>query len=134
MILSAEEFVNLRRSDDPEEYERAVSEEASEHVWIGVITNYPEMRVWVAENKSVPLSILNILSDDSDPNVRFAVASKRKLDRALFDKLSRDESESVRQRIAYNNKTPTDILRRLVLDSEAIVSNVAKSRLSGGGQ
>ena len=129
MILSASEFVRLRTSDDPDEYRRAASDEASEDVWIEIIENYSDMKIWVAANKTVPLSVLSRLSDDPDPEVRFAVASKRKLDQSLFEKLARDKDESVRQRIAYNKKTPLEILELLAVDSEEMVSSVAKERL-----
>jgi hypothetical protein len=129
MISSAEEFIRLRTSDDPAEYRRAASDEASEKVWMDIINNYPDMKAWVAENKTVPLSILYILSNDSNSDVRFVVASKRKLDRALIEKLARDDNESVRQRIAYNKKTPAEVLKQLATDPESMVSDVAKERL-----
>jgi hypothetical protein len=129
MIFSASEFVRLRTSDDPEEYRRAASDEASEDVWIEIIENYSDMKIWVAGNKTVPLSVLSRLSDDPDPEVRFAVASKRKLDQSLIEKMACDKDESVRQRIAYNQKTPLEILELLAADSEEMVSSVAKKRL-----
>ena len=131
MILSASEFIRLRMSKDPEEYNRAALDEANEEVWIDIIKNYSDMKIWVAHNKTVPLTILSRLSDDSDAKVRFAVASKRKLDQALFSKLARDEDKFVRQRIAYNKKTPIEILKLLTTDSEEIVSSIAKDRLRG---
>jgi len=130
MILSAEDFVNLRTSGNPEEYRRAAFEDASEKVWMDVINNYPQMKVWVIINKTVPLSILHILSDDPDNNVRAAIAAKRKLDNALFEKLARDEDESVRQRIACHKKAPIEILALLSTDTKRIVSDAAQERLN----
>ena len=130
MILSAEEFVNLRTSDDPEDYRRAALEEASEKVWMDVINNYPQMKVWVIRNKKVPLSILHILSDDPDNKVRTEIAAKRKLDNELFEKFARDEDESVRQRIAYNKKTPIGILMLLSTDIKRMVSDVAQQNIN----
>lgn len=129
MILSASEFVRLRMSKDPEEYNRAALDEANEEVWIDIIENYPDMKVWVAHNKTIPLTILTRLSDDPDIKVRFVVAFKRKLDQALFNKLARDRDTSVRQRIAYNKKTPIEVLELLATDSEEMVGSVAKDRL-----
>lgn len=129
MIASAEEFVRLRLSDEPEEYGRSASDNANESVWMDVINNYPDMRSWVAHNKTVPLSILRILSTDSDSDVRIAVASKRKLDESLFETLALDIDESVRQSIAYNKKTPLKVLKLLSEDKEELVRNVALDRL-----
>jgi hypothetical protein len=100
VIESAEEFVRLRSSEDPEEYGLAAIEPAPEAVWLEVIARFPEMRPWVAHNKTVPLSILKILADDEDADVRAAVASKRKLSDELFIRLARDTDEGVRARIA----------------------------------
>lgn len=129
MIESAQQFAELRKSEDPAEYRRAAQEEAHKDVWIEIINTMPDMRVWVAENKSVPVEILHILSKDSNVDVRFAVASKRRINRQIMTQLAMDKDESVRQRIAYNKKTPEDILKQLSLDAESIVSDVAKSRL-----
>jgi NurA-like 5'-3' nuclease len=131
MIMSAEEFVRLRLSDDPEEYGRSASDSANELVWLDVIDRYPDMRSWVAHNKTVPLSVLRILSKDSDSDVRITVASKRKLDESLFETLAADIDESVRQRIAYNKKTPMRVLKLLSEDKEPIVRDVALNRLEG---
>lgn len=129
MIESAEEFVNLRSSSNPLEYERAASEQAPTHVWMDVIEHYPDMKIWVIRNKTVPLNILRLLSDDPNSNIRAAIADKRKLDEDLFEKLSQDKDESVRQRIAYNKKTPLKILEKLSSDAEEMVRSVATNRL-----
>jgi hypothetical protein len=44
MIASAEEFVALRTSEDPEEYNRAAHDEAPEEVWWDVIRRFLVMR------------------------------------------------------------------------------------------
>jgi hypothetical protein len=74
MINSAEEFILLRNSEKRDEYIRAASEDASDLVWIDVISRFPEMREWVAYNKTVPLNILEILARDENESVRAAVA------------------------------------------------------------
>jgi hypothetical protein len=130
MIESADEFVRLRTSDDRELYRRATSDSAPEAVWLEVIGRYPEMKQWVAHNKTVPLTILELLADDLDPNVRHAVAQKRKLTLKLFAKLAEDSDETVRQRIACNAKVPMAILTQLVDDNSEIVASVARERLS----
>jgi hypothetical protein len=76
MIESADEFRRLRKSADPEEYLRAAHDEAPVEVWMEVISRWPDMRFWVAQNKKVPLSILEVLENDSDPHVRDMVLRK----------------------------------------------------------
>ena len=84
-IESAEEFVRLRTSDDPAEYNRAAQDEASESTWREVIERFPDMRFWVVQNKTVPLSVLEILRHDTDDRVRHMVTSKRSWARAHPD-------------------------------------------------
>ncbi len=129
MISSAEEFVRLRSSELPEEYWRAAHEEASEVVWLDVIARFPDMRKWVAQNKTVPLSMLEILARDADVSVRCMVAAKRKLSPVLFDLLSQDSEGTVRSRIANNKKAPLHILKRLLDDPEAFIRKAALKRL-----
>jgi hypothetical protein len=75
VIASAEEFVRLRTSDDPADYGRAAHDEATEETWREVIKRFPEMRFWVAQNKTVPLNILEELRMDPDERVRSMVES-----------------------------------------------------------
>ncbi len=77
MINSAEEFTTLRTSSDPALYGRAAHDHASIDTWLDLITHFPEMRTWVAHNKTVPLEILRILARDPAPQVRACVADKR---------------------------------------------------------
>lgn len=126
MIESAEEFVRLRTSRLRDEYLRAAEEEASINVWIDVIQRYPEMRSWVAHNKSVPMAVLVLLAGDPDPAVRSVVATRRKLSRELFRQLAADPDEAVRARIAYNRKAPLEILEALALDPAELVREGAK--------
>lgn len=133
MIHSAEEFVRLRASQNPSEYRISANDRASEMTWLEVIKNHPDMKIWVIRNKTVPLSILRLLSDDPDPEIRSAIADKRKLDNKLFLRLAQDEDESVRQRIAYNKKTPTDVLKKLASDKSSRISETAKERLAESG-
>ena len=82
MIESADEFVRLRRSTDPEEYGPAARDEASVETWLEVIQRFPEMREWVAHNKAVPMEILEILRHDPDDKVQHVVREKRSWARA----------------------------------------------------
>lgn len=130
MIQSAEEFVALRTSENMEEYLRSDHEEAPIEVWRMVLSKYPEMKIWVAHNKTVPLEILAILADDSDPEVRWSVARKRKLSATLFAKLANDDDDSVRAAVAINKKTPAEVLKLLINDPWEEVRNQAKANLS----
>lgn len=130
MISTASEFVRLRQSDSREEYMRAANEEASVEVWFEVIEHYPDMCNWVVQNKTVPLSILEVLSKSSDEGVRYAVAMKRKLNASIFDRLARDSNESVRAAIAANRKAPSELLSALVCDPSPLVSSVARARIA----
>ncbi|NEX94857.1 hypothetical protein [Caulobacter sp. 17J65-9] len=116
MITSADEFKRLRTSDDLDEQDRATHEPADEQVWLEVVARFPELRSWVARNKTVPLSILRLLAADPDPDVRSEVAMKRKLDRALFEALADDPDPGVRRRLIWNRQTPADLLARLATD------------------
>jgi hypothetical protein len=73
VIESAEEFLRLRTSDDPDQYRQAAHDQASEGTWRDVIDRFPDMRVWVAQNKTVPLPILEELRNDPDVRVRSMV-------------------------------------------------------------
>ena len=55
-IESAEEFIRLRTSEDEAEYRRAASEEAPDQVWAALIEQHPEVRFWVAQNKTSPFA------------------------------------------------------------------------------
>ncbi|HVC82008.1 MAG TPA: hypothetical protein VNL35_16065 [Chloroflexota bacterium] len=109
-IGSAEEFTRLRTSSDPAEYHRAAHEEASLDVWLEVIRDFPEMRFWAAQNKTIPIEILEILCHDIDSRVRHMVASKRKIPHDLQSILARDTDASIRRALAHNARVAADIL------------------------
>jgi hypothetical protein len=129
MISSAEEFVQLRRSEDQEEYSRSSQEEASIEVWSAVLDNYPDMAFWVAQNKTVPYEILEVLASHSDGRVRSMVASKNKLKEALLLKLASDKDDSVRMSVARHKKATVDVLNQLKNDSWEEISIVALERI-----
>lgn len=130
MIVSPSEFVALRLSDSPSEQMRASYEEASLDVWLGVIAAYPDMRRWVAHNKTVPHAILEVLARDEDPAVRRAVAFKRKAQPALLRLLAQDKDESVRARVARHRRTETEVLRLLAEDESWFVREEAEEALA----
>jgi hypothetical protein len=129
MINSADEFVRLRTSELREEYLQAAEGEASIAVWMEVIARFPDMREWVALNKTVPLEVLAVLAGDASASVRATVADKRRLSPTLFQSLSLDDDDVVRQRIAYNKKVPPHLLDRLAEDPSPMVREAARMRL-----
>lgn len=130
MIDSSEEFIRLRSSKDKEEYDRAAYDEAPLDVWWDIVTKHPDMRIWVVHNKTVPISILDALSHDSDPIVRRAVATKRKLSLEIFERLACDADPDVRHCLVWNAKVPSHILRGLLKDECDHVSSTARARLA----
>lgn len=133
MIKSAKEFVDLRTSQHPEEYLRAASETAPLEVWFDVVEKYPEMKEWVARNKTVPMQVLERLALDVDPRVRVAVAMKNKLSNDLMLTLAKDSDPSVRERIVYNKNASDDALRLLAQDTVLNISDAARRQLSMRG-
>lgn len=130
MITSAEEFVRLRTSENPDEYLTAAWDEAPLDVWKEVIQKYPDMSFWVAQNKSVPIEILSILATHPEESVRSMVASKNKLPEELQIKLASDPEFFVRQRIAYNKKATFKALQILSQDNNDELRTHALKRIS----
>ncbi|MEV6614544.1 hypothetical protein AB0N31_11850 [Streptomyces sp. NPDC051051] len=133
MIETADEFVRLRNSSDPQECRRATVEEASVQVWAEVVDRYPEERVGVVQNKTVPLAVLEMLIGDPDARVRFMVAMKRKLSPNLLEQLARDVDESVRMRVVQHKNTSRETLESLRNDPWSEVRAAAEGRLGGTG-
>ena len=65
-------------------------------VWRDVIDRYPDARMWVVQNKTVPLEVLAVLVSDADAKVRHLVVMKRKLTPELLGRLSMGDDESIR--------------------------------------
>jgi hypothetical protein len=128
-IASAEEFVRLRSSENPEEYNLASWGSASDEVWLEVIHNHPEYARWVAHNKSISLEVIRILAAHPDDAVRSFIAAKRKTPTDLLWLLAKDQVDSVRARVANNAKTPTEILGFLLNDPWKNVRERAWQRL-----
>jgi hypothetical protein len=129
LITSADEFVALRTSEDHRDSRRAAEEAASPEVWLDVIDAYPEMRLWVAHNKTVPMEILELLARDPDSTVRWTVATKGKLTVELLELLARDPDETVRVRVARNRLVATGVLRLLAQDYSWVVREAADQAL-----
>ena len=129
MINSAEEFLHLRSSEKQEDCNRAAHDEAPIEVWHDVINKYPDLCFWVAQNKTVPLEILEILSKIQDPKVRGMVARKRKLSKDIMLSLANDEDASVRNGVASNTKVSNEILKHLSNDPVKFVRENAAGKL-----
>jgi hypothetical protein len=130
MIQSAEEFVQLRRSHCQSDYLKAAREPASLAVWFDVIQRFPDMKIWVAQNKTVPTEILSALAKDADSRVRAAVAMKNKLTQEVYVLLACDSDDGVRERVAFNKNTPTEVLQRLSQDERPHIAEQARKRLA----
>jgi hypothetical protein len=129
MIESAEEFVALRTSENSELYQRAAHDTATDSVWMDIIARYPDMRQWVAHNKTSPVHVLRILARDPDARVRHAVAMTRRAEPDVLDMLASDPDSSVRLRVACNKKTPKEVLLKLAEDPWEQIAEVARRRL-----
>ncbi len=132
MISSAKEFVRLRTSESKSDYDRAAREEAPLEVWTEVVKNFPEMKIWVVGNKTVPSPVLELLARDVDVNVRDAVARKRNAPPEVLALLARDEDSGVRLAVAYNPKVPELVLKILLGDEWEEVRLKAQERLTKG--
>jgi hypothetical protein len=133
VINSVEEFIALRTSDDPSDQHRASHDSAPLEVWFDIVQRSPDMRSWVANNKTVPVAVLEVLAKDPDAEVRMAVAMKRKCPPQLLEALSTDAEPAVRLRVAYNAKTPRAVLQKMLQDGWERVVEVAASRLRSEG-
>ena len=98
-------------------------------VWHEVINNHPDMLFWVAQNKTVPIAILEILAGDQDERVRSMVAAKSKLPEALQLRLTEDPSPLVRMRLARHKKATSRVLAILATDPNPEIRQVVQERL-----
>jgi len=131
MIRSAQEFLELRFSDDPAKYQRAAHDEAPLAVWRELIESYPESRYWVAHNKTVPLEILRALALDGDVRVRGMVALRRKIDEPTQELLASDQDSGVRLSVARNKSATRRVLASMLTDEWDEIRNTARHRLDG---
>ncbi|WP_149030664.1 hypothetical protein [Kitasatospora sp. MBT66] len=113
MIESADEFVRLRLGGDGADYQRIKRDEAPLEVWLEIARDYPDMRFWVAFNRTVPAEVLRLLGQDDDWRVRARIASRRDAPRDVLEILSSDTHDAVASSVAGNPETPDDALARL---------------------
>ena len=129
MISSAQEFLALMRSEDPDDYHRFRNDEAPVEVWRELTTRYSLANEWIARNKTAPVEILREISTDPRVVVRTEVAMTRRITPDIQAKLAADPDASVRNALANNAKVLDSILEQLAEDSEEFVRDTACRRL-----
>lgn len=130
MIKNADEFIRLRKSKDPEEYDRTNHEFVPDEICLEVIAKDPEMKEYIADNPSISLNIIRYLANDVDVSIRWRIAQNLNLTRDLFEHFTKDPDESVRHRLVYNRNTPLDILEQLTHDEWDVCAEDAKEKLA----
>lgn len=133
MIETVDEFVHLVNSEEAVERRRAAWEEASLEVWRGVIEQRPDMRFWVAHNRTVPAEVLRVLIDDSDWRVRDRIANRNSCPGDILALLADDEHEAVASTVAGHLNTPDSALRKLTSHAWSQVREKAIDQLERRG-
>ena len=128
MLTSAAEFIRLRKSDDLREQKRASKDFADINVWLEIIAKYPDFKIWVIHNKTIPVEILEILSRDSDAEVRSAVARKRKINQTIKLDLSQDIDENVRFALMSNSTMTITELNQIRVEDSAWLKEQIEER------
>nr|BFD84091.1 hypothetical protein StreXyl84_34920 [Streptomyces sp. Xyl84] len=129
-ITSVEEFIRLRRSEDPAESNRSAWAPLPPAVWWDLVRNHPDMRFWVAHNRTAPPEILAELIEDADWRVRNRVASKRNCPSELLERLAGDAHDSVRRLVAGHPRSPRSAVARLADDPWPVIAQEARARLA----
>lgn len=113
MIDDANEWIRLRRSDDPEDQQRAMTEAVPVAVWAQVYERAPDLRPFIAAHREVALPMLERLADDPDATVRLAIAQRKVAPENLLRLLADDVNEQVRLAVAAHPSTGKDVLQYL---------------------
>ena len=129
-IESADEFLELLNSDDPEVRDRLRTDVASEEVWLDTLYSYPQLAAWVATNETVPPRILRLISTHSDPGVRRHVVLTSRLVADDLRVLAADPDQQVRAAVACQVATDDDVLVGLIGDESDEVRVQAFAELS----
>ncbi|GGQ63101.1 hypothetical protein ACIRPJ_11570 [Streptomyces asoensis] len=129
-ISSVEEFIRLRASEDPTEYNRSAWAPLPLAVWWDLVRNHPNMRIWAAHNRTVPPQILAELIKDPDWRVRDRVASKRNCPPELLEQLVTDPHDSVRRLVAGHPRSSRSTVAQLVDDPWPAIAQEARARLA----
>ena len=134
MIETVDEFIRLVESDDPAERRRAAWEAADLQVWMTLVTEHPEMRFWVAHNRTIPQEVMQVLAADEDWRVRDRIATKNSCPSDILETLSSDSHDAVASAVAGHPNTPISALRRLAKYPWEQVSSKAIRQLADRGE
>lgn len=134
VIETADEFIRLVESDDPAERRRAAWETADLRVWMTLVTEHPEMRFWVAHNRTIPQEVMRVLAADEDWRVRDRIATKNSCPSDILEALSSDSHDAVASAVAGHPNTPSSALRRLARYPWEQVSGKAIRQLADRGE
>ncbi|MFL9658466.1 hypothetical protein ACJ7VE_32665 [Streptomyces sp. PB17] len=129
-ITSVEDFIRLRESEDPAEYNRSAWAAMPLSVWWDLVRNRPDMRVWAAHNRTAPSEILAELIKDPDWRVRDRVASKRNCPPELLERLVDDPHDAVRRLVANHPHSLWPAVAGLVDDPWPVTAQEARARLA----
>ncbi|MFF3678706.1 hypothetical protein ACFYYS_32650 [Streptomyces sp. NPDC002120] len=129
-IASVEEFVRLRLSEDPAEYERSAWAGMPLGVWWQLVREHPQMRFWAAHNRTCPPEILAELAKDDDWRVRERVLCRRSCPPELLEQLADDPHDAVRNTVATHPRSPRSAVARLVDDPWPVIAEAARARLA----
>ncbi|MCF1750471.1 hypothetical protein [Mariniradius sediminis] len=133
MINSADEFVQLRQSEDINEQRRASNDSADIGVWHEIIQRFPDFKLWVVHNKTIPIEILTLLAKDKDPKIRIEVARKRKISDEIFSFLSEDEDENIRYSLMCNSKLSLDKKQTIKVDDSTWLTAKLEEMIKNAG-
>ncbi|ANY23612.1 hypothetical protein [Gordonia terrae] len=136
MITSLSEYESLLNSDDLEDRHRVARDSAPAEVWLRIISEVPEYRAFVVQNKTLPLDVLRILAQDVDRDVRFTVAMRRAAakDETIARLLASDSDAGVRAALAKNPKLDQTVLQQLARDEDEWVRECAQDSLARRAQ
>lgn len=129
-IASVEEFIRLRRSENPAEYDRSARAALPLTVWWQLIREHPEMRFWAAHNRTCPPEILAELIKDADWRVRVRVLGRRSCPPELLEQLADDPHDAVRNTVPTHPRSPRSAVARLVDDPWPVIAEAARVRLA----
>lgn len=133
MIETATEFLRLVESDDPADRKRSSVDCAPVSVWTSIVADHPEMRFWVAHNRTVPREVLRLLAVDPDWRVRHRVAARKDCPVDVLELLADDRHDSVASVVAGHPDTPDSALRRLAGHTWEQIRDKAVRRLAERG-
>jgi hypothetical protein len=101
-ITSATEFIRLRTSTNHADYDRSAWAAMPLGVWWELLRDHPDMRHWLAHNRTAPREILVELAQDADSRVRWRVAMKRTCPPDVLARLCNDHDDGVRDAARRN--------------------------------